>query len=71
MKQVKLINLIFSNPVKKSDLNTKLATLATKTGLKAKQDEIVKLQAFHSSFFHGKNHFEYDGMHSYLVIQKI
>ena len=33
-----------SNLIKNSDLNTKLATLATKAELKAKQDKIVKLQ---------------------------
>ena len=42
------------------DLNTKLATLATKTKLKAEQDKIVKLQAFDSTYFRNKSHFEDD-----------
>ena len=48
------------SPVKNSDLNTKLATLATKTKLKAEQDKIVKLQAFDSTYFRNKSHFEDD-----------
>ena len=43
-----------SNQVKNSDLNTKLATLATKAELEAEQDKIVKLKAFDSSYFLGK-----------------
>ena len=43
-----------SNLMKKSDLNTKLRTLATKAELKVEQDKIVELQAFDSSYFHGK-----------------
>ena len=46
--------------VKNSDLNTKLAKLATKTKLKAEQDKIVKLQAFDSTYFRNKSHFEDD-----------
>ena len=38
----------FSNLIKNSVLNTKLAILATKAELKAEQDKIVKLQAFDS-----------------------
>ena len=39
-----------SNLIKKSDLNTKLATLITKAELKAEQDKIVKLQTFDSKW---------------------
>ena len=41
-------------------MNKKVAALATKAELKAEQDEILKLQAFDSSYFRGKNHFEDD-----------
>ena len=43
-----------SNLVNYSDLNTKLATLATKAELKAEEDKIVELQQFDSSYFHTK-----------------
>ena len=53
------------------ELNTKLAILATKAELKTEQDNLVKLQAFDSSYFHGKNHFEDDGTQNYLVFQPV
>ena len=37
--------------IDKSDLDKKIATLATKSELKEEQDNIVKLQAFDSSYF--------------------
>ena len=43
-----------SNLVNYSDLNTKLATLATKAELKAEEEKIVELQQFDSSYFHTK-----------------
>ena len=43
-----------SNLIKNSDLNTKLATLATKAELQAKQNKIVKLQTRDLSYFLGK-----------------
>ena len=52
-----------------SDLNKKVATLATKTELKVEQDKLTKLQAFDSSHFRGKSHFEDDGNQNYLVFQ--
>ena len=52
-----------------SDLNKKVATLATKTELKAEQDKLTKLQAFDSTYFRGKSHFEDDGNQNYLVFQ--
>ena len=54
-----------------SDLDNMIAILATKAELKAKQDEIVKLQAFDSSHFRVKIHFEYDGRQNYLVFQPL
>ena len=50
-------------------MNKKVATLATKAELKAEQDKIVKLQAFDSSYFHGKNKFEDDVNQNYSVFQ--
>ena len=44
-----------------SDLDKKLATLATKTQLKAELDKIVKPQSFEAHYFYGKSHFEDDG----------
>ena len=38
-----------------------MATLTTKTELKAEQDKIKKLQALDSSYFQRKSHFEDDG----------
>ena len=43
-----------SNLIKNSDLNTKLATLATKAELQAKQNKIVQLQTPDLSYFLGK-----------------
>ena len=55
IKQEKLVNKSdIPNLVKNSDLNIKLATLATKAELKAEQHKIVQLQAFDWSYFHGK-----------------
>ena len=50
-----------------SDLDKKLVKLATKAELNAEQDKIVKLQAFDSSYFRGKSHFEDDKTQNYLV----
>ena len=43
-----------SNLVRSSDLNTKLATLVTKSKIKIEKDKIMKLQAFDLSYFCGK-----------------
>ena len=56
-----------SNLVKKSDLNTKLPTLARKSEFKAEEDKIVKLQAFDLNYSRGKRHFEDDSKQNYLV----
>ena len=54
IKEKKLVDQSdISNLIKNSDLNTKLATLATKSQLKAEQDKIVKLQTFKSNYFCG------------------
>ena len=52
-------------------LNEKIATLATKADLKAEQGKIKKLQAFDSSYFRDKSHFENNGTQSYLVFQPV
>ena len=46
-----------SNIIKSFDLDIWLTTLATKADLKAKQDKLVKRQAFWSSYFLGNNFF--------------
>ena len=55
-----------SNLVKSSILSTKFSTLEAKAELTAKQDEIVKLQAFDLNYVCGKSHFEDDGTHRYI-----
>ena len=52
-----------------SDLDKKIAILATKEELKAEKVKIVKLQAFDLSCFREKSQFEDDGTESYLVFQ--
>ena len=59
------------NLTKNSDLNTKLAALAKRAELKEDQDKVLKLQAFDSSYFHGKSHFEGNGMQNNLVPQPV
>ena len=57
--------------MKSSNLNTKLATLATKAELKAEQDKIMKLQGFDSHYFRSKIHFQDDETQNYSVFQPI
>ena len=52
--------------INNSELDRKVATLATKAELKEEQDKITKMQAFDSSYFRAKNHFEVDGNQYYL-----
>ena len=52
-----------------AELDKKVSTLATKAELKSEQDKILNLQAFDSSYFRGKSHFEEDGTQNYLVFQ--
>ena len=47
--------------VNNSNLNAKLALLATKADLKAEHDKIVKFQMDDLSYFRGKNFFDDDG----------
>ena len=60
-----------SNLVKNSDLNKKLATLATNAKLKVEQDKTGKLQAFVSGYFLVQSHIEDDGPQNYLVLQPV
>ena len=53
--------------INESDVNKRIAILATKAELKRKQDKIVKLEAIDSSFFRGKTLFEDDATQNYLV----
>ena len=46
--------------INNDNLDKKVATLATKVELKAEKDKTIKLQAFDSSYFRGKSHFEND-----------
>ena len=48
-------------------LNKKVETLARKAELKAEQNKITKWQAFNSSYFRGKSHFEDDGTQNYML----
>ena len=59
------------NLLKNFNLATKIATLATKTKLKAKPNKVLKLQAFGLGYFRGKSHFEDDRTRSYLEFQPI
>ena len=54
-----------------SDLDKKEAALATKAELKVEQDKKVKLQAFDSSYFSGKSHFDDIDTQNYLLLQSI
>ena len=55
--------------INNAGLDKYVAKLATKSELKAEQEKILKLQAFDSSYFRGKSHFEDDGTQNYLVLQ--
>ena len=48
-----------------------IKSLAIKAELNVKQDKIIKLQLFDSSYFRGKSHFEDDGTQNYLVFQSM
>ena len=63
IKEKKLVDKsAISGFIDNSDLDIKVAILATKAELKAEPDKIVKLQTFDSSYFRGKSHFEGDGI---------
>ena len=55
--------------INNTDLDKKVAALAKKAELKAEQDKTIKLQAFDSSYFCDKSHFEHNGTQNYLVFQ--
>ena len=58
MKQEELVTKSdVSNLVNTSDLNTNIATFATKAELKAEQDKIVRQKTFNLSYYLGKNVF--------------
>ena len=52
-------------------ITQKLATLATRAELKAERDTIAKLEAFDSSYFHGKTFFSDDDLWNMFVYQPI
>ena len=56
--------------INNTDLNEKIATLATKVELKSKQDKIKKLQKLGSNYFLRKSHFENENTQNYLVFQQ-
>ena len=61
MKEKRLVDKSdISRFINDCDLDKKIAISATKTELKKEQDKIIKLQAFDSSYFSGKSHFEND-----------
>ena len=60
-----LVKSDISNLVKNFDLYTKLTTQTTN----AESDKIVKLQAFDSSYFCGKSHFEDNGTQNHLAFK--
>ena len=51
------------------DLGKKIVTLLKKAEFKVEQDKIEKRQAFNSSYFCGKSHFEDDGAKNYFMCQ--
>ena len=74
------VNIKEKKLVIESSLNEKIKTLATKeemktlatiAELKVEKDKTVKLQAFDSSYFRGKSHFEDGGAQYYFVFQPI
>ena len=54
-----------------SDLDKKIAMVATKAELKAKKDTIVYFQTFESSSFQDKIYFEDDGTQNYCFSKSI
>ena len=63
-----------ANLVTKTDFDTKLICLNKNINSNKRmhllvENDLKKLQTFDSSYFQGKNHFEEDGAHNYLVFQ--
>ena len=68
IKEKELLNKSdISGFIDNTNLDKKIAALTTKAELKAEKDKIVELQAFDSSYFRYKSHFEDDGTENYLV----
>ena len=68
IKEKELVNKSdISGFIDNSNLDKKIAALTRKAELKAEKDKIVELQAFDSSYFRYKSHFEDDGTENYLV----
>ena len=63
---LKVNKSIFPGFINNTDLNKKSNT-SSKAKSKAKQDKTKKLEAFDSSYFCGKSHFEDDSTQNYLV----
>ena len=65
-----------ANLVTKTDFDTKLISLnkkihSNKANHLLLENELKKLQTFDSSYFRGRNYFENDDTHNYLVIQPV
>ena len=68
--------LAWANLVTKTDFDTKLKSLnqkinSNKTKHLPAENELKKLQTFHSIYCRGKSHFEEDGRQSYLLFQSM
>ena len=63
--------MIFDLVKSYSDLNIKLATLATKAELKIEQDKIVKVYGFESSYFCGKSQLEDNRSQNYCLFHPV
>ena len=57
--------------IESADSNKEVQILATKAELIAEEEKMVKFQAFNSSYFCGKSHFQDDGTQNYSVLQSI
>ena len=55
--------------INNAELDGKVTALETKVEFKAEQNKIIKLQAFESSYFRGKNHFEDNYTQNCLIFQ--
>ena len=72
IKEKKLVDKFdISGFTDNSDLDKKEAALATKAELKPEEDKKVKLQAFDSSYFRGKSHFDDIDTQNYILLQSI
>ena len=70
------VRLAQENVITKTDFDAKLSTINKKnTTNKTKHllvvNELKKLENFDAAYFRGKNYFEEDGTHNYLVFQPV